>query len=60
MNTQRIYFPVNHHYVIVAELNDGSFCATLEDVAEGWVCGRGPTLLSAIADLAERNIGLED
>jgi hypothetical protein len=60
MNTQRIYFPVNHHHVIVAEFNDGSFCATLEDVAEGWVAGRGPTLLSAIADLTERNSGLED
>ena len=60
MTTQRIYFPVQHQHVIVAQLSDGSYVATLEDVAEGWVCGRGPTLLSAIADLTERNIGLED
>lgn len=60
MTTQRIYFPVQHTHVIVAELSNGTFVATLEDVAEGWVCGRGPTLLSAIADLSKRNIGLDD
>lgn len=60
MNVQRIYFPVNQHYVIVSELNNGTFEAVLEDYAQGWVPGYGPTLLSAIADLTERNIGVED
>ena len=60
MSTQRVYFPVQQQYVVVSHMNDGSFIASLEDIAEGWVCGRGPTLLSAIADLTERNIGLDD
>lgn len=60
MNTQRIFFPVTHTYVVVAELNNGTFVATHEDLSSGWVPGHGPTILSAIADLAERNIGLED
>jgi len=57
MNTQRIYFPVQRNYVIVGQLSNGRYVAMLEDLAEGWTPGYGPTLL---ADLTERNIGLED
>ena len=60
MNTQRIYFPVQRNYVIVGQLSNGRYVAMLEDLAKGWTPGYGPTLLSALADLTERNIGLED
>jgi hypothetical protein len=54
-NARRHYFPANGSYVLTSLLSTGMYKAVLEDPTEGWVAGYGPSRLSAIADMVERN-----
>jgi hypothetical protein len=54
-NRRRHYFPANDQYVITSLLGTGLYKAVLEEPDKNWTAGYGPTRLSAIADLVERN-----
>jgi len=52
---RRHYFPFNDQYVISGQLGTGMYKAILEEPGDDWSPGYGPSRLSAIADLVEKN-----